>query len=89
MRLLYLGLILCMEISSPNGATVGKKRVCCPVLWYFLPPPCRASVHRPAFEPMLQMGSSAANHTAGSSIIGSSIGITKQRAGFCCVKSVR
>lgn len=59
MRLLYLGLILCMEISSPDGVTVGKKPDCCPVLWYFPPPysPCRASVHRPEFEPMLQMGS--------------------------------
>lgn len=27
MRLLYLGFILCLEITSPNGATVGKKPV--------------------------------------------------------------
>lgn len=82
MRLLYLGLIVCMEISSPNGATVGKKPDCCPALWYFSP--SRASVDRPEaaerFPP--------AKHTAVSSIIGSLVGINKQRAGFCGVKSV-
>lgn len=29
MRLFYLGFILCLEVMSPNGATVGKKPVVC------------------------------------------------------------
>lgn len=49
MRLLYLGFILCLEITSPHGATVGKK-ACCVILHcesmttFFPPPPCLQSI---------------------------------------------
>lgn len=54
MRLLYLGFILCLEITSPHGATVGKK-ACCVILhcesmttsflfFSLPPPPCLQSI---------------------------------------------
>lgn len=65
MRLLYLGFILCLEITSPNGATVGKKPVVfvlhCDTresmtTFFFFSSPCKASVHRPELEPTPQIG---------------------------------
>lgn len=64
MRLLFLGIILCLEITSPNGTTVGKKPVvlsCIVILekaWPLskTPPLAKASVHRPELEPAPHIG---------------------------------
>lgn len=71
LKLLYFGIILCLESTSPNGATIGKK----PVLFFYivileqawtLSPPF-ASVHRPELQPRRLL--SPQKRTLASSII--------------------